>query len=228
MKPFFAILLLSVVSYAVAQTPKAQITTMEPRLPNDEDERAKFSSTLGAFEFEFEIRDPDVSFERRDPSPANYADVFTNATNSYKGDKDRPRKQNVFVHVTRKDTGEPVPFILTESSGGGGFDETVTVQLEVIVPSSPNERSSRIAAAVKASRGTEFVKELGKKDMPTPKEFFDAYEFQESKPGEYIVQVDYVGPSGKVSSKPLPFTIRDKGNLYEKAIRAINSWKPDP
>jgi len=41
----------------------------------------------------------------------------------------------------------------------------------------------------------------------------------ESKPGDYNVQVDYISPAGKFSSKPLSFTIRDKGNLYEKVLR---------
>jgi hypothetical protein len=43
--------------------------------------------------------------------------------------------------------------------------------------------------------------------------------------GKQLVEADYIAPSGKVSSKPLPFTIRDKGNLYKKVVRSI---KPGP
>lgn len=208
MRQTLAIILLVSTSFgAFAQAPKAEVT-ITARQPDSEARRANTSSTLQEFEFQAEIRDPDVDFNR--------LDVFTSAQNS---DKDKPRKQNIFVHVTRKDTGAPVPFILSEFGGDGGNDSKILF-LDLVVPYPAPERASRIAAALKALQGSPFLK-LFNRPGATPQEFFDGYGVQESKPGEYVVQVDYLAPSGKIASKPLPFTIRDKGNLYEKVARTI-------
>jgi hypothetical protein len=206
------IFLLSTAFGASAQAPKAEIT-LTARPSNFEDIREVASSTLRGFEFQAEIRDPDVDFSR--------LDLFTNAENSH---KEKPRKQNVFVRVTRKDTGAAVPLIFTESGDAGGNNSKILF-LEVVVPFSDKERVARIEAAIKAIQGTPNAKLFNQPNEPTPVQFFDALGLRESQPGEYIVQVDYIAPSGKVSSNSLPFTIRDKGNLYERVIRSI---KPGP
>lgn len=90
-----------------------------------------------------------------------------------------------------------------------------------MVPFPAKERVARIAAALKTLHHVPFLKLFNQPDGPTPEQFFDGHGIQESKPGEYIVEVDYLAPTGKVTSKPLPFTIRDKGNLYERVIRDI-------
>ncbi len=211
MRPLFAtILLLSTGCGALAQAPNAQIT-VAARQPNSEDRRENTSSTLQEFEFQAEVRDRDVDFNR--------LDFFTNAENS---DKGKPRKQNIFVRVTRRDTGAPVPFRLTESGSAGGNASHILF-LELVVPFPAPERASRIAAALKALDGSPFLKLFNQPETATPEQFFDGYGVQESKPGEYAVEVDYIAPSGKVSSKPLHFTIRDHGNLYEKVIRSIKT-----
>lgn len=203
-------LLLGISMPVVAQTSKAQIA-IAARNPFGADRLDDTSSTIGPFEFQAEIHDPDVDFNR--------IDFFTNAENSY---KDNPRKQNIFFHVTVKETGKPVPFLLYDMGTVGGNDSHI-LMLQIVVPYSAEERRARITAAVESLRETGSPKLLTGPDDPTPEQFFDGYEVHEGKPGEYVLQVDYVSPSGKVSSTPLPFTIRDKGNLYEKILR---SFKP--
>jgi hypothetical protein len=205
-KIFFIVFLLSAVIVAFAQVPRAQVT-VSARQPRAEDRRENTSSTLQPFEFQAEFRDADADFNR--------LDLFTNAENSHKS---KGRTQNVFVHVTRKDTGAPVPFVLMDSDRSGGNDFK-TLDLEIVVPFPPPERAARIAAALKALKDSPFLKLFNEPGGPTPEQFFDGYEVRESQPGDYVIKVEYHASSGKVSSKPLPFTIRDKGNLYEKVIR---------
>ena len=211
MRPLFAAILLLIAGCtALAQAPNAQIT-VAARPPNSENRREITSSTLQEFEFQAEVRDRDADFNR--------LDFYTNAENSH---KEKPRKQNIFVRVTRKDTGAPVPFLLTESgsAGGNGFH---ILFLQLVMPFPAPERAARIAAAIQVLGDSPFLKLFNQPETATPEQFFDGYGVQESKPGEYVVDVDYVAPSGKVSSKPLHLTIRDKGNLYEKVIRSIKA-----
>jgi len=202
------LILLALVCHALSEGRAVQVE-LEPRLPGHKLGREETSSTLKPFEFQLTIHDPNVDF--------NHLDLFANAENS---DRSVPRKQNIFAHVTRKGTGQPVQFILGESGGGVG-----EVFFELTVPFSDQERSARFATAVQSLKNSPNSKNhITAQGASAIQKLLELEGVRESEPGDYIVQVDYISPAGKFSSKPLSFTIRDNGNLYEKLLGTMASY----
>ncbi len=159
------------------------------------------------------LTDPSVDF--------NSLDIFTNAENSF---KDKPRVQNLFVHVTSKESGKPVKFILYEIGTGGFGGHTTGIYFSIVIPYSDTERIQRINSAIEAFKVSKNDNSFQIPEDLSMVDFFNMYEVNESKPGEYFVSVDYLSPAGKVSSTPFEIQITDNGNLY---LKVLQSFKPD-
>jgi len=201
---FIAVLSVSAIDAATIE--------IKQSIQNSKERTEQTSSTLQPFDFDIGLTDSSVNF--------NNLDLFANASNS---DKDSPRIQNIFIHVFSKDTNKPVPFILQERGRGGYKGFTEGIYLSVLVPFSEKERTLRIKSAIEEYGKLDPSKTFQLPPAISPVTFFDTYELIESKPGDYILSVDFIAPSGKISSRPLEFTIRDRGNLY---FNVLNSLKP--
>jgi hypothetical protein len=88
------------------------------------------------------------------------------------------------------------------------------------VPFSDQEQDPRISAALNIKIEKPITMEEGPIRNP-PRTAENAAQVMkslgqnDSKPGDYVVQVEYLSPLGKVASKPLQFAIRDRGSIYQ-------------
>jgi hypothetical protein len=176
------------------------------------DEPEKASSTLAGLQFDVSIFDPNAQF-----ALAGGTDVFSAAENTEKEmDEGKKRKQNLFFTIINAESGKAAQSILFETGTIGRSFQSNTLLFTVIVPFSKEERVARIKEGVKGAP-KEARQHFGGID---PVKAFDAWHVQESKPGRYVLRVTYLTTTGeRINSNDLPFTIRDKGNLYSSWLR---------